>query len=126
MLKRLKLVIAYLPWIGKNGCAPHEPHLNYQCVTRSRKPARPVNGITTVISQHGRDQHNKHEMDLIARAWRFVGQRHILRCYARRTKREFCNPILEENDLLMRRCDQAGTINRVAATCQTVYPITFC
>jgi hypothetical protein len=71
-------------------------------------------------------KHNKREMDLIARAWRFVGQRHILRCYARRTKREFCNPILEENDLLMRRCDQAGTVNRVAATCQTAYPITFC
>jgi hypothetical protein len=71
-------------------------------------------------------KHNKREMDFIARAWRFVGQRHILRCYARRTKLEFCNPILEENDLLMRRCDQAGTINRVAATCQTAYPITFC
>ena len=48
-------------------------------------------------------KHNKREMDFIARAWRFVGQRHILRCYARRTKLEFCNPILEENDLLMRR-----------------------
>jgi hypothetical protein len=71
-------------------------------------------------------KHNKREMDLIARAWRFVGQCHILRCYAPRTKREFCNPILEENNLLMRRCDQAGMINRVAAACQTAYPITFC